>query len=180
MIKIIIDNEHDEDFKVDKALLVIPSYEDDLDSHSILVGEFEDEDILNYVCHAVSTGLRTVLRCDNDDLQRLDFSDPKQLTTRMKAFEDIWSQMKLNVFMEVFEEVIQKAIKDCENPEKVMEALIKTPEMQNIGVKMTKIDINEFKNKAKEVLGVDSAEDIEVDVEELMKQIGKEFEQGDL
>lgn len=89
MIKLTIDNEHDENINVDKALIV--------------VGEFDDEDILNYICHAASTGLRTVLRCDNEDLQELDFSNPKKLTSRIAAFEDIWSQMKLNVFMDVFE-----------------------------------------------------------------------------
>lgn len=176
MIKVTIDNEHDEDLNVDKALLVVPSYEEDSDSHSILVGEFDDEDILNYVCHAVSTGLRTVLRCDNEDLQKLDFSNPKNLTSRIAAFEDIWSQIKLNVFMDVFEEPIKKTIKECKNPVEVMEALSKAPVMQNIGIKVAKIDVKELKDKAKEVLGVDSMEDVEVDIEELIKQIGKELE----
>lgn len=176
MIKVTIDNEHDEDLNVDKALLVVPSYEEDSDSHSILVGEFDDEDILNYICHAASTGLKTILRCDSDDLQELDFSNPKKLTSRMEAFEDIWSQMKLNVFMDVFEEPIKKTIIECKNPVEVMEALSKAPVMQNIGIKVAKIDVKDLKNKAREVLGVDSTEDIEVDVEELMKQIGKEFE----
>lgn len=175
MIKVTIDNEHDEDLNVDKALIVVPSYEEDSDSHSILVGEFDNEDILNYVCHAVSTGLRTVLRCDNEDLQKLDFSNPKNLTSRIAAFEDIWSQIKLNVFMDVFEEPIKKTIKECKNPVEVMEALSKAPVMQNIGIKVAKIDVKDLKDKAKEVLGVDSTEDIEVDVEELMKQIGKEL-----
>lgn len=48
--------------------------------------------------------------------------------------------------------------------------------MQNIGIKVAKIDVKDLKDKAKEVLGVDSTEDVEVDIEELMKQIGKEFE----
>lgn len=176
MIKVTIDNEHDEDLNVDKALLVVPSYEEDSDSHSILVGEFEDEDILNYVCHAASTGLKTVLRCDSDDLQELNFSNPKKLTSRMEAFEDIWSQMKFNIFMDVFEKPIQKTIKDCKNPIEVIEALSKTSATQGMGIKVAKIDVKDLKNKAREVLGVDSTEDIEVDVEELMKQIGKEFE----
>lgn len=176
MIKLTIDNEHDENINVDKALIVVPSYEEDSDTHSILVGEFDDEDILNYVCYAVSTGLRTVLRCDNEDLQELDFSNPKKLTSRMEAFEDIWSQMKLNVFMDVFEEPIKKTIRECKNPVEVMEALSKAPVMQNVGIKVAKIDVKDLKNKAKEVLGVDSIEDVEVDIEELMKQIGKEFE----
>lgn len=175
MIKLTIDNEHDENINVDKALIVVPSYEEDSDTHSILVGEFDDEDILNYVCHAVSTGLRTVLRCDNEDLQELDFSNPKKLTSRIAAFEDIWSQMKFNVFMDVFEEPIKKTIKECKNPVEVMEALSKAPVMQNIGIKVAKIDVKDLKDKAKEVLGVDSTEDIEVDIEELMKQIGKEL-----
>lgn len=149
-------------------------------THSILVGEFDDEDILNYICHAASTGLRTVLRCDNEDLQKLDFSNTKKLTSRIDAFEDIWSQMKFNVFMDVFEEPIKKTIKECKNPAEVMEALSKAPAMQNIGIKVAKINVEDLKDKAKEVLGAESTEDVEVDIEELMKQIGKELEQGDI
>lgn len=35
MIKLTIDNEHDENINVDKALIVVPSYEENSDTHSL-------------------------------------------------------------------------------------------------------------------------------------------------
>lgn len=178
MIKISIDYENQRDeFEVSSMLLAASSNQNKSDIHSLIIGEFSSDEILDFATGATSTALKAIL----DDLSERTFAPLESLSkahafkVKTELFDKMWDRMKKAVFELVFEDYLKELATKPIEISSLEEAKELTNILKNLSdnftVELGAINLDKLKEQAKDALRVNSVNDIHVDIEELLKQI---------
>ena len=133
---------------------------------------------------SATTTFSNLLMLDKKEENNIYELMPMMLINNLKTFNETFDELKSAVFSNLFDDIIKKTIDKNKSNLTFALSLVKLlPNMnKNIKIKTLTIsnkDIQELKRQAKEAFGVENEDDIYIDMQELLKQMGKDLDLDD-